>query len=219
MGTVRSKSLIRQALVDWGMRPADADAVTSSLPDDSGNDTGGSITSSSSNSSDDIGGGGSYVTSHRRQSPFAPTVPGAAGGGAAADNAPANEKPVEAVHAPAAVPGLGEHVPQRLRELLALNLQYQPLVQRYVTLLERPVRHMGAAILTAAVVQHILQGARLRGPLAEAQKPAAEYGLGILMDAGPAEPFQRSVFSNAALRLRGAHHAQPLGDFSRSALR
>lgn len=97
--------------------------------------------------------------------------------------------------------------PDKLRmratiRLLLHGLSHNPLIQEYLTVLERNDNAFGACVLGAHVVQHIMDGARRRGPLADAQEQATTAGVGILMP--QRDLTERATFCNGLLQTRRA---------------
>lgn len=90
----------------------------------------------------------------------------------------------------------------RVAALLAINMQSNELVKRFLTLLEDPASHIPAAVLTQAVVSHVLEDLIKRGPLAHTQEHAQQVGVGMVQDVREGMRPRRAYYCNAALRPR-----------------
>jgi hypothetical protein len=100
----------------------------------------------------------------------------------------------------------------RVSALLSINMECNPLIQQFLTLLEDPAAHVSAAVLTQAVVSKVLEDVVGRGPLRDEQRLATGTGVSLATDARDGALQRRAYFCNSALkpRLAGGPHAPVL---------
>ena len=102
-------------------------------------------------------------------------------------------------------PNVHHHLKSRLTDLLMYNLESNPIIQQFYTMLELPVPKTGFPLMPAAAIQDIIGDARARGPSVDSYPAAAvDTIIAALVDVSP--PVPRQLNPNITHNIGILHH-------------